>query len=48
MKKIQYILMYVNKRQEAVKGRADCGPIIMVDPVDSVAKHVPGADGEGV
>jgi hypothetical protein len=47
MKQIQYILTYGNKRQEAVNGRADCGPIIPVGFADSVNRHVPKADREG-
>jgi hypothetical protein len=42
MEKIQYIQVYGKKRQEAVKGRAGCGPIILVGPADSVLNTFPG------
>jgi hypothetical protein len=48
MKQKQYILLHGSKRQEAVKGRADCGPEIQVSLADSVFKHVPQVNREGV
>jgi hypothetical protein len=47
MGETRYILFYGNKRQEAVAGRADCGPEIKVGFGDSVFKHVPAATREG-
>jgi outer membrane protein TolC len=42
MGKTRYIL-YSNKRQKAVAGRAGCGPEISVGGGDSVFRHVPAA-----
>jgi hypothetical protein len=47
MDKTRYILLYGSKRQEAVAGRADCGPEIKVGFGDSVFNHVPAANREG-
>jgi hypothetical protein len=42
MEKNQYIQVYGKKRQEAVKGRAGCGPIIPLGSADSVLNTFPG------
>ncbi len=48
MNQKQYILMYGKKRQEAVGSRADSGLEIQVSLADSVFKHVPQVNREGV